>query len=199
MSIAAVLILVYVLLRVVGDPFFWQNISELFAYGFDLAFVLVTYGFFRKRITLLRKPGALDFLYGLLMMVAGGLVYKCAGMFSVPVPFDFSEHETIVLLLIVAPLLEEAIFRMALWEAFLSLTKNRTVTNAATTMLFAAGHFVAYWSVPEQFQIFVIYQTIYVLILGGVLGWRRASTNAVSSSVILHFGFNLGFLLGALL
>jgi membrane protease YdiL (CAAX protease family) len=86
---------------------------------------------------------------------------------------------------------------MALWQSLVVLVRNQWFVLGITTLLFAAGHFAAYWFVPNQFRSFVIYQTVYVTLLGAATGWRRFRTDCVSSAIFVHFGFNFGFYLAA--
>lgn len=195
--LAISILLIYILLRMVADPFFWRNISEYYAYAFEVIFVTGTYFLFRREITLLQRPARKDLLTTGAMIICGFLVYKTAGWMHHPVPFDLSSYETIFLLVIFGPVLEELIFRMALWQAFESLCKSKWLAMVGTTFLFAAGHFSAYWFVPEQFQGFVIYQTAYVILLGVAVGIRRYRSGAVSPCIFMHCGFNLGFFLAS--
>ena len=131
------------------------------------------------------------------MASMGFLIYRAAAWIHVPIPFDLSSYETIFLLLIFGPLLEEAIFRLALWQSFEALWRNGWFTIVATTFLFAAGHFAAYWFVPAQYHGFVIYQTSYVVLLGVVAGLQRLKFNALAPAISVHMGFNLGFFLAS--
>ena len=188
---------VYVIFRMIADPFFWRSISEYYSYAFEVAFVVAAYGVFRRRVVLWKCPGRGDVLGTVLALLGGGAVFKAAAPLGAPIPFDLSARETLFLLLVVAPILEELIFRMALWEAFRSFLKSERQVLAVTTFLFALGHFAAYWFVPAQFHHFVLYQTSYVLLLGCFAGWRRMKADAVVAGVWVHFGFNLGFFLAS--
>lgn len=176
-----------------ADPYFWRNISEFYSYAFEISFVLVAYISFRSQIKLWKPPNRDDGTALLAAFSSGALICHAASWVHVPIPFDLSSLFTIFLLLVLAPVLEEAIFRMALWQAFSYLWKSNWLTVFVTTVLFAAGHFAAYWFVPEQFKGFVLYQTFYVFALGAFAGWRRLRSNVVFSAVWVHFGFNLGF------
>jgi len=189
------LLAVYIVLRMAADPFFWRYISEYYSYTFEFAFVALTYYVFRDEIKLFQRPALADAGLTAGMILLGWTVYRVAGLFQIPIPFDLSSKETIFLLLFLGPILEELIFRMALWQAIQAIGRNAGLTLVATTLLFAAGHFAAYWFVPAPFRGFVIYQTAYVVLLGFALGGRRLSSNAVLPCLFMHFGFNLGFLL----
>lgn len=132
------------------------------------------------------------------MLASGFLVYRLAKPVGIPIPFDLRDGHTLLLLLGVAPVLEELIFRMALWESFSAFSRKVRFALIGTTLLFAGGHFAAYPFVPEAYRGFVIYQTLYVLVLGAVAGLRRSKTGAVAPAIGVHFAFNFGFFLGGI-
>lgn len=201
--IGITLIGTYVFLRMIADAFFWRNISVYYSYIFETIFVVAGYALLRKTISgqktfgqqilLWKAPTHKDLATFILTFFSGLIVYLAADWVQVPIPFDFASYETIILLLILAPILEELIFRMVLWQSFQLWFNNNWVTIIATTLLFAAGHFAAYWFVPEQFHGFVIYQSSYVIFLGAIAGWRRLQSGAVSTAVLVHMAFNFGF------
>jgi membrane protease YdiL (CAAX protease family) len=195
--LAITVIGIYVLLRMVADPFFWRYVSEIYSYAFEIIFVSATYFFFKEQVKVYRTPDRKDFQAASLMLLVGLVTYHGASLVHAPIPFDLSSSETVFLLLVLSPLLEELIFRMALWEAFEVLFKKNSLTLFATTILFAAGHFAAYWFVPEQYQSFVIYQTLYAGFLGLIAGWRRMRSDSITSGVWIHFAFNLGFFIAS--
>jgi membrane protease YdiL (CAAX protease family) len=187
----------YTVFRIIADPLIWQNVSEYFSYAFDVAFVGIAYFLFRREIQFSKRPTAFDALFGFLMLISGFLIFKTAGLFLIPIPFDFSSAETLMLLLVLGPLLEELIFRMALWQALNNICSSKWFVIGATSFLFAAAHFAPYWAIPEQFQGFLIYQTVYVMFLGLAVGVRRSISQAILPAVFMHIGFNLGFFLAS--
>lgn len=189
----AILICIYIFLRMAADPFLWQKLPPYYSLAFEVLFVSLAYFTFRKQIVLAKMPKIWDFFFTLGMVGVGFAVYRFTGFIEIPIPFDLGDRETVILLLAVAPILEELIFRMALWESFQALFKSQGLTLLLTSLLFALGHFTAYWLVPEQLQAFIVYQTIYVAFLGLILGCRKVETGAVLSTIYLHFGFNFGF------
>ena len=86
---------------------------------------------------------------------------------------------------------------MALWEALRNLYSNTVFLVFSSGVLFSLGHALAYWRVPETYQSFVLLQTIYTLFLGFIAGVRRNQSDSVVPPILIHFGFNLGFLLAA--
>ena len=196
-ALSVLIVAFYTVFRIIADPIVWQNVSEYYSYAFDVAFVGIVYFLFRREIQFSKRPTAFDALFSFLMLISGYLIFKAAVLFQIPIPFDFSSGETLLLLLLLGPLLEELIFRMALWQALKNICANKCFVIGVTSLLFAAAHFAPYWAVPEQFQSFIIYQTIYVMFLGLAVGVRRSISQGVLPAVIMHIGFNLGFCLAS--
>src|SRR5437868_1169668 len=108
--VGLLLIGIYVVLRMFADALFWRNISEYYSYAFELGFVAAAYFVFRKRIRLFKVLERIDAIAYVVMIAEGFLVFRLADCFGVPIPFDLSGSETIFLLLLLAPTLEELIF-----------------------------------------------------------------------------------------
>lgn len=133
--------------------------------------------------------------YGVVFLILGASSFLGAKAFNILVPFDFNRPRDIFSLLIIAPILEEFLFRFAYWEPFNRLFKSKTLTLIINSLLFSLSHFVAYFYVPESFHDFVFYQSIYTLILGFLLGVTYIKTNNLLYPIFYHFYFNLGFYL----
>ncbi len=127
-------------------------------------------------------------------MVLGAAAFLATKPLGLVVPFDLGSMEAILFLILIGPVLEEFIFRMALWQPLKDLMGPRTAL-IGTTLIFAYAHFHAYWFVPAEYKTFVIYQTIYVLGLGFYCGWRLSRTSALTAPLLVHLAFNLGFYL----
>ncbi len=176
-----------------------EGLLRYSSYAAEVLFILMSMVLFGSRPRLDFKPIQNRLLTTLLLLsfvVAGTLIYGATFPLSVRVPFDLTATSTRVLLLLVAPLLEESIFRMALWDASRQIKPAQAFTPwIITSALFGAAHGVAYFYVPHEIQSFVIYQFIYTLALGFILGWLRLRTNSLTAPVLAHFLFNLGFLI----
>lgn len=190
---SGLLILAYVTVRYLFDPF-WRAVSPWSSYAFEALFVAGAYALFRGRVRWRVTPG--ESVAGFLpALVSGFCVYWLAVFSGVAVPFDLRDGETLLLLLFLAPVLEELVFRMALWESIRELWPNPAAVLILTTALFSLGHLMALWSVPFDYRSFVLYQSLYVILLGLWMGWRRQVTGALGAPLAIHFGFNLGFYL----
>jgi membrane protease YdiL (CAAX protease family) len=131
-------------------------------------------------------------------LVSGFGVYRIAGLASIPIPFDLKSAETIVMLLVVAPLLEESIFRFFLWDPIEWLSRRPLVAWIVTTLVFSYSDLHAIWFVPKEIQMFVIYQTVYTLGLGLACGYFVCKCRSIGGAIAIHFSFNLGFYLAFL-
>ncbi|MBS1960232.1 MAG: CPBP family intramembrane metalloprotease [Bdellovibrionales bacterium] len=160
-------------------------------------------GKFRLRFGASRIAGALV-ATSLLM---GTLTFKMASWIGLSIPFDHLEfgnpahHVMIALLLVVGSIIEELLYRQALWFSLEAMTDRwpRVVAWAplvVTALLFSIGHLEAYSTVPPEYKSFVLFQTGYTLALG--LWWGRIyqEGRSVGLTILLHMGYNFGFLLG---
>lgn len=187
----------YLAVRLGLDSVLWRNITPYAAYAFELVFVIIVGWFYRQRLKCFGFRPTQVLTDGLLPLGAGFATYKLALFSLLPIPFDLQSTELIFLLLIVAPVLEELIFRMALWEPIKDLTASPAVLLVSTTLLFSFGHLQALWSVPQELRAFVLYQSLYVIILGLGAGWRRLQSQTLLAPILVHFSFNLGFFLAS--
>lgn len=188
---------IYIFLRLIPDQALWRTLSPYYSYAFELALVFFAYFSFGTGISF-KFPRLKESLpIWILGASAGAAVYRITIFSGTQIPFDFSGVETIFLLLVLAPVLEELIFRMALWEALKSFRWKPETVLVASTLLFSFGHFQAIAAVPAEFRAFVWIQTLYVILLGLGAGWARHATGSVTASILVHFGFNLGFFLAS--
>ena len=187
-----VLALVYLLGRFV----FGQWMNEQNAYGsyiFELLILAVYFFLLKKRVL-----GEFKFKkeYFLMALVAVGLgygIYEYALSQSILIPFELGGVETLVFLLLVAPVLEELLFHGLLWKPFSRWPK---FAFASTAILFSYAHYHSIWFYPEVVHPFIEYQTLYTLGLGLICGIPVYRTGSVAGAMLIHFGFNLGFYLG---
>lgn len=168
------------------------------SYAFEAAFVALCLALHRKKFRLLPPKLPRAFLaQAAAALMLGMAVYQATKPFDIVIPFDFTRAETVFFLLAVGPLLEELLFRQALWHALGSALKDPRRVLLATAALFSFAHFHAYFFMPEPLQPFVLYQTAYTLALGLWWGFSfQRSEQAFLVPLTLHFGFNLGFYLG---
>jgi membrane protease YdiL (CAAX protease family) len=196
------LLMVYVVIRF-GLT---QKLDSMGTYGsyiFELGFVVLAAIYYRRRISLKTDrihEAIASFTPGL---VAGTLIYLGLKPLGIAAPFEMRTFEPILFLVVIGPILEELVFRFALWNPLLDLRrKKRGGEKGAwigTTVLFAYAHLHAIWFVGPELRGFLIYQTIYVLGLAAYCGFRLIRTGSILSPIVVHIGFNLGFFLGSFL
>jgi len=192
--LAALFIAIYIIFRMAADPILWRNISEIYSFAFEIVFISIVHWSFRNQITLWRKPNLRDLMVCTGTFLGGVVIYRGIFLVKVGLPYNLTSPQTIFMLVFFGPILEEEIFRMALWQPIEILFKQKWITIVATTALFSFGHFMAYWFVPDELKIFIVYQTVYVTGLGLVVGMRRYRTGAVLPGILMHMAFNFGFL-----
>jgi membrane protease YdiL (CAAX protease family) len=191
------IVISYLLLRMGLEAILWSKLHPYYSYGFEILFVAAVALYYRQHRPWFLTPQKRDLGISLLMILAGILTYEMAGVLGMGVPYDLDSLVTIIFLLLVAPILEELIFRLALWEALKSINGQALLPIIGSTVLFSLGHLVAYWVVPSSIQPFVLYQSLYVIPLSIVISYRRHYARSVMPAILLHFGFNLGFLLAS--
>lgn len=163
------------------------------SYYFEIALVGIATLFTGKSFLRLFQTREWNFLRTLGAGLAGFAVYRLAVYSDIAIPFDLRAKETIVLLLVVAPLLEELIFRFFLWQPIAWLTNQPILAWFFTSLLFSYAHFHAYWFAPPELYKFVLYQTLYTLPLGFACGYCLFQYRSLRGAMLVHLGFNLGF------
>jgi membrane protease YdiL (CAAX protease family) len=161
-----------------------------------------TYLVYRKNktIDLLSVGDKKAFIYRLIPWpIVGFIIYRLALKSTILIPFDFTNTINVFLLLILAPILEEFIFRFSLWEATDNLIKNKEIQIWISSLLFSIGHLIAFYMLPPDYRPFVLYQSVYVIILGIACSKMRQESNGLIGSILIHFLFNFGFYLGGLI
>lgn len=197
---SAFIIIFYLTIRI-GLNSFWDTLNPIYSYLFELSFVVSTYLVYtkRKKITLFAfEMNKSNLLRLVPWPFVGYFVYRLAFKSTMLIPFEFNSILILFLLLVVAPILEEFIFRFALWEAVGDLIKNEELQVWISSLLFSLGHLVAMYMLSPDFRPFVLYQSMYVIILGFGVSQMRIKTGGVLGSILIHFLFNLGFYLGSL-
>jgi membrane protease YdiL (CAAX protease family) len=171
---------------------FWQ--VGLTPYLFELFFILIAISIFKNKFKITSANGKTKHY---LRYLAGGFITIIfCKLFGTKIPFDLNSGGIIVLLILIAPLLEELIFRFSLWQCFESLDKTKKYALILTSSLFSLAHFKSVLLIAPGFLTFVTFQSVYTLILGHRLGLRYQKNRNVLEVIILHMLFNLGFLIG---
>jgi hypothetical protein len=190
--LAALSLVIFVL----GEYIFTDRLDALSVYaiyGFEFIFAMVSLIIFRGFAWSMGKPDPLDIVLIALLFPLGILIHFFAFARGIMIPFDLHSGETLLFLLLIGPVLEELIFRGALWSLIGVVTnRNNWVRGIVTTFLFSYGHYQMIGHLPEGVKSFVIYQASYTLVLGAMLAFVRAR-NGLLWAILGHFCFNFGF------
>jgi membrane protease YdiL (CAAX protease family) len=174
-------------------------INDYASYAIEVFFVMVIGVLLRDQIKLKIYFSKKMAIVGASFLVAGFAIYAFARSQQILIPFEFKSGLTVFLLLIVAPVLEELLFRFILIGANAKIIKNQYALIALSAGAFSLAHFNALRYVPDIVRSFVIYQGVYTFLLGAVCASVYLRTNKqILNAIGLHFLFNLGFYLASL-
>lgn len=137
------------------------------------------------------KVGVLAFLAVVWFFSAQSLMQE----FGIQNPFDVHQPLIIFLLLIVAPFIEEYLYRQAFYrwlERRIGLPPLYVI--GLTSILFSIAHLPGYWILPSDQQSFALAQMGYTFVLGLILGSVRHMTQSVVAAMGVHLLFNATFL-----
>ncbi len=174
-----------------------DSIGLYSSYVFEVVLVSIGIAIYGHSTGSLLKFPTAGYYGALAAFFSGFIIFKLAGFFGILVPFDFKVTESLVLLLIVAPVLEELLFRCFLWKPVQMLTERPRATLIVTSLIFSYSHFHAFWYVEKELYSFVIFQTIYTVFLGLGCGYFMYRYKSITGAIAIHFGFNLGFYLAS--
>jgi membrane protease YdiL (CAAX protease family) len=198
---ASLALIIYVSLRWIW-PQILDSLHTYGGYAFEALFVISVLSYFRESSPavparrIIRTRVALSSI----LVFAGGLACSQAAIANaILIPFDLQDRVNLILLLAIGPVLEEFIFRGALWRLIQHILDHDTGVVLITSAAFSLSHLLVYWHVPEEFRAFVLFQTSYTVLLGLFCGQYRRSTGSPALPILLHGLFNLGFYAGTLI
>ena len=121
----------------------------------------------------------------------------CAVLFlnnllALKTPFRYVDKLAIQLLLL-APIVEEFVFRFAFFAVFERCGTSQKWQLIANSTLFALSHLAAIWILPNEFTDFIIFQVFYTFALGWVCTKARMRHQSLLVPMMIHFVFNLTF------
>jgi membrane protease YdiL (CAAX protease family) len=169
-----------------------ESLGSYALYGIELLWVAVIF-FTLKGFNFF--PSKMNFRWLIAVLVAGLMgawVQLFAAQSSIVIPFDFSSQETLLLLLLVGPLLEEIVFRYGLFRLLDELIPKKWIVILVSALFFSFAHFQAIVFMPPEMHVFIYYQAFYTLILGLMCGFVRGSYGMVPA-ILTHILFNFGF------
>jgi membrane protease YdiL (CAAX protease family) len=190
-----ILVLTYLFLAFFGEVLlpFWKGFIP---YYYEVAYVIIAFVLFSKKLEF--KVDFSKYGKGFLgSLVAGVLTILLAKGLNTELPFAMNNTFVLFFLVLVGPLLEELVFRFALWHGFESITKCQRGTLFLTSVIFALAHFKSVLMVSAPYMTFISFQFIYVLLVSFWWGEKYIQSKSISVPVIYHILFNLGFGIGA--
>jgi len=107
-------------------------------------------------------------------------------------PFKYIEL-LIIQLLILAPIIEELIFRGIFFTFAQRLKLKLHVNIFFNAILFSLSHLPAIWILPKEFHSFILFQLFYTFFLGWICAKSRHQTKGILEPILLHFVFNSVF------
>ena len=175
------------------DLFQW-NSSISVAYIFDITFVaLITFSFRLFDFKVFIHPKGL-FARSIAVLGAASFSLFIVNLFGLKAPFKYVDN-LFVQILILAPIVEELIFRHAFYGVFNKYFRNTNHNLLLNSLLFSLSHLPAIWFLPPEFKSFIIAQLVYTFFLGWLCAKSRLKSRAVYEPIFLHFLFNLIFYL----
>lgn len=160
------------------------------SYAWDLLFAAIVAILYGLPLRIGSFSGALPRTIAMLSLAGLSLLFL--QMTAYPAPFRYLERP-ILQLLVLAPILEELVFRYGILGASLKVTPSKNKAMLLGAFLFALSHLPGIWHLPPEFSPFIVIQVAYTFAMGWVLGKSRVRTGGVVEPILLHFLFNLCF------
>lgn len=190
-ALATVLLITFIFFEYI----YRQNIDSINNYAsylLELLFIFIVHLCLKETDNnIALKPIKLSITLALCAILGLGF-HSVASLTGLIIPFNFTTLETTIFLLIVGPILEELLFRGAVWTMLRTFNLSLKLTAIISALLFSLSHLTSIQYTPSEFHNFILYQSFYTIILGLICGYIK-STNTVSLSIFAHFLFNFGF------
>jgi membrane protease YdiL (CAAX protease family) len=172
----------------------WQKIPSTisFSYVFDLLFALGVSFFFRL-------PWKFKWNLNLQTLKAIGevlalAVCSIAAIFLMEIDNPLRGVEYLEWhLLLLAPILEELVFRQTFQRILISNMGGKRVTSMLVAAIFAFSHLVGLTVLPVNYVPFIGFQVFYTFVLGVICGQALLRFHSVFAPIFMHFIFNLAF------
>lgn len=167
------------------------NSTISISYLFDIFIVLLAAFSFRKipnlKLNLLRHLA--QFIFAIFL--AGIFAYLPVHL-QWQTPFKYLD-KLFIQLIILAPLIEEFVFRFSLYELQEKSKLPTVIKYLINAIAFSISHAPALWILPEVFHQFIIYQLGYTFVLGLYCYHIKFRYKSDSAVIVIHLLFNLVF------
>lgn len=171
-------------------------------YLFEIIFIALSMLYFWKRglaQQLVSKLSGSDSLLLGANLILGFVTFHGAKLVGATVPFNINSLSICLMLVVVAPILEELIFRHALFIPLQKLLKSTPLVILITSLIFSYSHFRAFFGGSGAIRTFVIYQSVYTFLIALLWGFYRIKRKSLVLAMLMHAAFNLGFGIAAIL
>ena len=162
------------------------------SYLFDLVFILSVFAW-NKKLIFFGEMKFQSFLARLAMtfLLAIGCLFVLINS-QIQTPFKYVDH-LILQMLILAPLIEEFVYRESFFVILKRLTPNKNFALILNSLLFGLSHISGIFLLPAEFHTFIYAQVIYTIPLGWICAKARDRTDGIAEPIVLHLLFNLLF------
>lgn len=162
------------------------------SYLFDIFFAATIFLSLKKKpkIGYFKKNSSI--FMSLSTIILGIICVSLTKQIGFKAPFKYIDY-LFVQILILAPIIEELVFRGAFMELAENAKLSSRVSLTFNALLFSFSHASALWHLPNEFKNFIWFQILYTLILGFICARSRLSSGGILKPILLHFGFNLVF------
>ena len=153
---------------------------------------MIVLSFYRPRLHLHLAQGL--FVRILAVFILAALSVSVCLVGGLTTPFRFVE-ELPLQVLVLAPILEECVFRFALFEPLRRVIRKKIIMFCTNAALFSLSHAYALRVLPDSFHPFIYFQLSYTFLLGWVCAKAKDISGSLVEPILLHFIFNLMFYL----
>lgn len=172
----------------------WHKLPSTFSFSyiFDLLFALGVSFFFRLPWKFHWHLGRQTFKAFLEVFALAICAIFAIWMLEIETPFRLVNGLELHLL-VLAPVLEELVFRQTFQRFLINQVGGKYVTSMLVASIFAFSHLVGLKVLPVDYVPFIGFQVFYTFVLGLICGQAMLRFHSVFAPVLLHFCFNLTF------
>lgn len=171
------------------DSIQWDS-SISVTYIFDLIFALSVYLIHKPKMSLRLTKGILPRLFAISVLAFVTILISL--QLNLLSPFRYVDN-LFIQILILAPIVEELVFRFALFEPFKLIIPNKNILFIFNGLLFSLSHGKALSVLPQDFHAFIYFQIGYTFLLGWICSKAKFKSGSILEPIVLHFVFNLIF------
>jgi len=168
------------------------NTTISIEYIFDIVFVVSIYFLLKKKVSKELPDPQIFVIKVVVVAIIAFACIKTSQWIGLISPFKYVD-QIFIQLLILAPIIEELVFRGAFYLVSERYHNNKKFILFANSILFSLSHAPAFFVLPVEFHSFIWFQLFYTLILGWICTNSRMRTGSLIEPISLHFVFNLIF------